>query len=53
MQALIEDAEEVGVAHMDNIEHIHPEDAPTPTLPTILEISNDNILPEGRRQRKK
>ena len=49
VQVLVEDAEEVGVAHMDNVEQIHPEDAPTPTLPTISEISNDNILPRGRR----
>lgn len=53
VQALAEEAEEVGVMHRDTVENIYPEDEHTPTLPTTSEVSDINILPEGRRKRIK
>ena len=38
------------MGHRDDTEHIHLEDDFTPTLPVISEISETNILPEGRRR---
>ena len=48
VESLAKHAEEVGVVHMDDIDNVHPEDVPAPIRPPRPEISDENILPEGR-----
>ena len=47
VQPLVEEAEEVGVVHMDDIDNVHPEDVLTVTLPPTSKISGNNIHPDG------